>query len=123
MSGMNTSNTSICLNFFAQLNRAGKFGVSRNWLEELYEDYKGKRPETKTIYRIIEEIELSMSRQAVRIVKRGTGPATKYFLESDWGCNDVSRSCDFRSFNWLIVVNNYYAAALGIIFSRNYLTA
>ncbi|MEI6287773.1 MAG: hypothetical protein WCP79_14815 [Bacillota bacterium] len=95
MGGMNTSNTSICLNFFAQLNRAGKFGVSRNWLEELYEDHKGKRPATKTIYRIIDEIELSMSRQAVRIVKRGTGSGTKYFLESDWGCDDTGRSNNF----------------------------
>jgi len=101
MCGMNTSNTSICLNFFAQLIRAGKFGVSRNWLEELYEDTKGKRPETKTIYRIVEEIELSMSRQAVRIVKRGTGSATKYFLESDWSYNDASRSNNIRRGYWL----------------------
>jgi len=84
MCGMNTSNTSICLNFYAQLVRAGKFGVSRSWLEELYEDHKGKRPESKTIYRIIEEIELSMSRLAVRIVKRKINGTTKYFLESDW---------------------------------------
>ena len=79
----NSCNDSIKVNLLYLLKKSGKTGVSREAIEELYFAEKNEQPNYKSISRIVNQLDLYLCRQAVRVEKKQINGRTKYFLEKD----------------------------------------
>ena len=77
----NTSTDYLKANIVFQMFECGKRGITRRWIEDLYEDEKGDIPGDKVILRIMTQIDEHLQPQSVRIVKKRLYGITRYFLE------------------------------------------
>ncbi len=78
----NTSSDYIKVNLLFELFENGRRGISRERLEEIYEDEKGERPTEKAIYRLVTQLDAHLQRQSVRVaVQKTTYGRTRYYLE------------------------------------------
>jgi len=75
----NSCNDSIKVNLLYLLKKSGKTGVSREAIEELYFAEKNEQPNYKSISRIVNQLDLYLCRQAVRVEKKQINGRTKYF--------------------------------------------
>lgn len=77
----NTSTDYLKANIIFQMFECGKRGVTRRWIEDLYEDEKGEIPGEKAILRIMTQIDEHLRPQSARVIKKREYGITRYCLE------------------------------------------